>query len=66
MNEQKTVTRNEMRNLHIGESRIFRLENRKTISSVKVQANQLKKEEDYHFSVRTDYANNSVCITRIR
>lgn len=61
---QETVTRQEMRDLNVGQTRIFVLKDRKKIASVRVQANQLNKEEGLKFRVVADFGASSVCITR--
>ena len=61
---QETVTRQEMRDLNVGQTRIFVLKDRKKIASVRVQANQLNKEEGLKFRVVADFEASSVCITR--
>jgi hypothetical protein len=42
------------------------LADKKKINSVKVQACELKKEEDLEFEVRTDFRASAVCVTRVR
>ena len=61
---QEKVTRQEMRDLHIGQTRIFTLTDQKRISSARVTANQLKKEEGLNFLVKADYEAKAVSITR--
>lgn len=63
---QKRVTRQELRNMRVGQTRIFTLNDKKKISSARVQANALKNEEDLEFEVRADYPSVSVCVTRTR
>lgn len=63
---QERVTRREMRNMRVGQTRIFTLANKKKIQSARVQAQQLKNEEELDFEVRTDYKSASVSITRKR
>lgn len=55
-----------MRDLHIGQTRIFTLTDPKRISSARVTANQLKKEEGLNFVVKADYEAKSVSITRTK
>lgn len=62
---QETVTRAEMRELKIGQTRIFTLNNPKKIRSVEVNARSLGKEERMEFSIKSDYDNCSIAITRI-
>lgn len=61
---QETVTRAEMRELKIGQTRIFTLNNPKKIRSVEVNARSLGKEERMKFSIKSDYDNCSIAITR--
>ena len=64
MEVQEKVTRQELRDLHIGQTRIFQLEDAKRISSARVTCTQLKKEEGLHFTVKMDYDAKAVSITR--
>jgi hypothetical protein len=63
---QEKVTRQEMREMHIGQTRIFTLNNRKKIASVRVTAKQLQNEEGIEFSVKQDWEASAVSITRIK
>lgn len=63
---QERVSRKDLRKLRVGETRIFTLFDKKKISSARVQANQLKNEEDLEFDVKPDFTSSSVCITRIK
>lgn len=63
---QERVSRKDLRNLRIGQTRIFTLADKKKISSARVQANQLKNEEELEFMVKPDYETSSVSITRIK
>jgi hypothetical protein len=62
---QERVTRDEMRGLHIGQTRIFTLTDRKKIASARVQAAQLGQEEGMKFSVKPDWEASAVSITRL-
>lgn len=64
MKPQKTVSKEELRALKIGQSRIVILEMATTINSIKVSAHTLGKEEGKTFNIRTDYEVPAVCITR--
>ena len=55
-----------MRNMRVGQTRIFTLADKKKITSARVQANQLKQEEDLEFDVKPDFEASAVCITRIK
>lgn len=63
---QERVTRNDLRNMRIGQTRIFTLADKKKITSARVQANQLKQEEDLEFDVKPDFEASAVSITRIK
>lgn len=63
---QEKVTRQEMRDIRVGQTRIFTLTDKKKIMSVRVQANMLKNEEDLEFEVKADYTASSVSITRVK
>jgi len=63
---QERVSRKDLRKLRVGETRIFTLFDKKKISSARVQANQLKNEEDLEFDVKPDFTTSSVCITRLK
>lgn len=55
-----------MRDIRIGQTRIFTLADKKKITSARVQANMLKNEEDMEFEVNADYSSSSVSIRRIK
>lgn len=63
---QEKVSRAELRQMKIGQTRIFQLTDRKKITSARVQATQLGLEEDMKFLVKTDYQSSSVSITRLK
>ncbi len=63
---QERVSRQELREMRIGQTRIFTLDDKKKIMSARVQANMLKNEEGMEYEVRADYSASSVSITRIR
>jgi len=52
--------------MHIGQTRIFTLNDRKKIASARVTATHLKHEEGYEFTVKPDWEASAVSITRIR
>ena len=66
MQEQERITRQELREMRVGQTRIFTLADKKKISSARVQAAVLKNEEDLEFEVRADYSSASVSITRTK
>ena len=61
---QERVSRQELRCMRIGQTRIFKLTDPKKVTSARVQANALKNEEGLEFEVKADYAMSSVSITR--
>jgi hypothetical protein len=63
---QEKVTRRELREMYIGQTRIFTLTNRKKIASVRVTATQLQNEEGIEFSVKQDWEASAVSVTRIK
>jgi len=63
---QERVSRQELRDLRVGQTRIFTLADRKKITSARVQAGQLKQEEGFEFDVKPDYEASAVSITRIK
>ena len=52
--------------MHIGQTRIFTLADRKKIASARVTATQMKNEEGLEFDVRQDWESSSVCIKRVK
>lgn len=63
---QERVTRQDLRNMRVGQTRIFTLSDKKKITSARVQANQLKQEEDLEFDVKPDFDASAVSITRVK
>ena len=63
---QDTVSKSELRGMHVRQSRIFTLADKKKIKSVKVQVHDLKNEEGKEYQVRTDYDASAVCVTRVK
>ena len=62
---QERVTRKELREIHVGQTRIFILKDPKKVTSARIQANQLKQEEGLKFIVKPDYKAAAVSITRV-
>lgn len=62
---QEKVTRQELREMHVGQTRIFQLTDKKKLSSARVTCTQLKNEEGLEFAVKPDYEAVAVSITRI-
>lgn len=63
--KQTKVTRKELREMHIGQTRIFFLTEPKKVTSARVTAQQLKDEKEGEWSVKPDYKACAVSITRI-
>ena len=63
---QERVSRQELRDMRVGQTRIFTLADKKKVTSARVQANQLKQEEGLEFDVKPDYKASAVSITRIK
>jgi hypothetical protein len=63
---QERVSRQELRDMRVGQTRIFTLADKKKITSARVQANQLKQEEDLEFDVKPDFDASAVSITRVK
>jgi hypothetical protein len=61
---QEKLTRNELREMHIGQTRIIQFTHPRKVSSARVMCTQMKKEEGIEFTTKTDYASNSISITR--
>lgn len=62
---QETVSKDELRDMRVRQSRIFWLTDKKKIKSVKVQAHDMKLE-DKEYEVRSDPGASAVCITRVK
>lgn len=62
---QEKVTRKELREMHVGQTRIFQLTHPRKVTSARVTAQQLKCEQDGEWLVKPDYKSVSVAITRI-
>ena len=64
--EQEKVTRQELRDMHVGQTRIFTLMEEKKISSARVTAQQMKNEKEGEWLVKPDYEACAVSITRVK
>lgn len=62
---QEKVTRQELREMHIGQTRIFTLNDAKKVTSARVTCTQMAQEEGLKFMVKPDYQAKAVSITRI-
>ena len=63
---QEKVTRQELRDMHIGQTRIFTLTNPTKLQSVAVTCNQMKNEQKGEWTIKRDYSSCSISITRIK
>ena len=63
---QEKVTRQELRDMHVGQTRIFTLKEEKKISSARVTAQQMKNEKEGEWLVKPDYEACAVSITRLK
>ena len=63
---QEKVTRQELREMRVGQTRIITLTDPKKVSAARVTCTQLKKEEKLEFLVKQDFDSNSVSITRTK
>ena len=63
---QEKVTRQELRDMHVGQTRIITLKEEKKISSAKVTAHQMKNEKEGEWLVKPDYDACAVSITRLK
>ena len=63
---QEKVTRQELRDMHVGQTRIFTLMEEKKITSARVTAQQMKNEKEGEWLVKPDYDACAVSITRLK
>ena len=63
---QEKVTRQELREMRIGQTRIFTLTDAKKVSAARVTCTQLKQEEKLEFQCKQDFEVNAVSITRLK
>lgn len=63
---QEKVTRQELLDMHVGQTRIITLTERTKIDSARVTCQQLKKLRKGEFGIKPDYDTSSVSITRIK
>lgn len=63
---QERVSRKDLRNMRVGQTRIFTLADKKKITSAKQNIYQMCQEEDLEFDVKPDYDASSVSITRVK
>lgn len=64
--EQEKVTRAELLEMHIGQTRIFTLTNPTKLQSVASTCNQMKNERKGEWTIKRDYSSCSISVTRIK
>ena len=64
--KQEKVTRQELREMRIGQTRIINLADPKKIPSARVTCTQMKQEEGFEFAFKPDYETVAVSITRVK
>jgi hypothetical protein len=63
---QERVSREELLEMHIGQTRIFTLTNPTKLQSAATQCNQLKNEQKGMWTIKRDYESCSISITRVK
>lgn len=63
---QDRVSRNELLEMHVGQTRIFSLTNPTKLQSAATQCNQLKNEKKGEWTIKRDYTSCSISITRMK
>lgn len=63
---QERVTRQELREMHIGQTRIITFDDAKKVSSARVTCTQMKNEEGLEFVAKCDYPAKAISITRTK
>ncbi len=63
---QEKVTRKELIEMHVGQTRIFSLTNPTKLQSVATILNQLKNERKGEWTHRKDYEACAVSVTRVK
>lgn len=63
---QERVSRDDVRDMRVGQTRIFTLADRKKITSATQNIYQLQRESGLRFRIKPDYDASSVSITRIK
>lgn len=64
--EQAKVTRKELREMRVGQTRIFTLTDAKKVTSARVTCTQLRQEEQLEYIVKPDYTAKAISITRVK
>lgn len=63
---QQKVTRKELTDMHIGQTRIFTLLEPTKLQSVATTCNQLKNENKGEWTIKRDYSACSISVTRTK
>ena len=63
---QEKVSRNELLEMHIGQTRIFTLTNPTKLQSVATICNQMKNEQKGVWTIKRDYTACSISVTRLK
>ena len=63
---QEKVTRQELREMRIGQTRIITLLEKKKIESARQTVLQVSREDDMEFSFKPDYDAVAVSVTRVK
>ena len=63
---QEKVTKEELREMRIGQTRIITLTDRRKLNSARVTAQHVKNEEGLEFTCKLDYEACAISITRTK
>ena len=63
---QEKVTRKELSEMHIGQTRIFNLPDGGKVKSAISTCQQMKNEKKMEYRAVPDWEHNAVCITRLK
>ena len=63
---QEKVTKEELREMRIGQTRIITLTDRRKLNSARVTAQHVKNEEGMDFTTKLDYEACAISITRTK
>ena len=63
---QEKVTRKELEDMHIGQTRIFTLSDPKKLAAAATTCNQMKNERRGAWTIKRDYQACSISITRLQ
>lgn len=63
---QDKVSRKELAEMHVGQTRIFTLSQATKLQSVATTCTQMKNEGKGEWAVKRDYVTNSISVTRVK